>query len=113
MDAGKAYGRFYEHWSRTIRSDSPDCFVITDDYALKEGCGCDRVEFLWNTLLPVELGNGHAVIRGNEGSVSVTIPESCRCELRRLEMFGGTYQNQIALIYPRASGKLEVQIRLL
>ena len=112
VDAGKAYGRYYEHWNRTIQSDSPDCFVVTDDYALKEGCGCDRVEFLWNTMLPVEVQDHCAVILGENGSAAVEIPEGCRCEIRRLEMFQGAYQNQIALIRPEAAGRMETRIRL-
>ncbi|MFQ9800097.1 MAG: hypothetical protein ACLR23_15440 [Clostridia bacterium] len=61
--------------------------LYSDEYELREECGCDRVEFLWNTMLPVERREDCVVICGKNGKAVVHIPENCRCEFRKLQMF--------------------------
>lgn len=104
IDAGKAFPDYYESWTREIQSDSPEELVIFDRYRLKEGCGCTRAEFLWNTVLPVRQEEGAFFIEGERAAVRVEVPEGCRCELRRLEMFGGGVQNQIAFLREGEAG---------
>lgn len=112
IEAGKAYPDYYETWTRTLQSDSPEELVITDHYRLKEGCGCGRAEFLWNTVLPVRQEGDAVLIEGERAAVRVEIPEGCRCELRRLELFGGGAQNQIAFIREGTAGQIRTRALL-
>ena len=112
LNAGAAYRQYYERWTRTIQSRHPNEFIITDDYALKNGCGCDRVEFLWNTMLPLERQGECVMICGKNGKMAVYIPDNCRCEIRRLELYQGEYQNQIALIRMGDSGRITTRAEL-
>ena len=113
LNAGKAYRQYYESWTRTIQSRQPNEFVILDEYELKEECGCDRVEFLWNTMLPVERREDRVIIHGQNGEAVVHIPESCHCELRRLEMFQEKFLNQIVFIRQGDSGIIRTVIELM
>lgn len=106
LEAGKAYPDYYETWTREIRSGSPEELLISDCYRLKEGCGCTGVEFLWNTVLPVRQEETAFVIEGTRASVRVEIPAGCRGELRRLDMFGGGVQNQIAFVREGTDGRI-------
>ena len=109
IEAGKAYPDYYESWTRELQSDSPEELVITDRYRLKEGCGCGRVEFLWNTVLPVRQEGDAVLIEGERAAVRVEVPEGCRCELRRLELFGGGIQNQIAFVREGTAGQIRTR----
>lgn len=113
LNAGKAYLRYYEQWNRKIDSDTPREFVITDTYSLKEGCGCDHVEFLWNTMLPVERQGDCVVITGENATVRIHIPENTTCELRVLEMFQNQHQNQVAFLCKQDAGQIVTRVELL
>lgn len=113
LNAGMAYRQYYERWTRTIQSRQPNEFVILDEYELREECGCDRVEFLWNTMLPVERREDCVVICGKNGKAVVHIPENCRCEFRKLEMFQEKFLNQIVFIRQGNSSIIRTVIELI
>lgn len=112
INAGHAFPEFYRSWKRTIVSDSPDEIRVIDEYALKEETGCNRVEFLWNTTLPVENLGDRVRIQGENGKVELVVPENCCCEIRTLPLFGGEKQSQIAIVQEGLQGILSIQIHL-
>lgn len=112
LESGKAYPDFYKTWNRQIESDTPGSFTVIDTYELKLDCGCDRVEFLWNTMLPVEQKEDSILIRGINGTISIWIPEGCECEIRSYEMHQGDKQNQIAFIRRECSGTIRTTFML-
>lgn len=64
-------------------------------------------------MLPVERREDRVIIHGQNGEAVVHIPESCHCELRRLEMFQEKFLNQIVFIRQGDSGIIRTVIELM
>lgn len=112
MEAGKAFPRHYRYWRRSFYSENPGQLTITDEYSLMADCGCDGVDFLWNTMLPVSATADEVAISGREGTVRIAVPEGSSCEVERLPAFGGAFHNQILFHFSGQSGTIQVNITL-
>jgi hypothetical protein len=109
IDATPGWRGYYKKWVRTWDSPAPDALTIRDEYELAQG---DAVEFYWQTQLPVEKTQSGAVIRGDKGIATLTIPPDCTLRLDRLPLAEGDHHTRIAIRKEATQGMLEVTIKL-
>lgn len=72
MDMTDSFENWYGLWKRSLDSDTPDEFLITDTYRLKKGTG---VVMLLNTWLPVREEEGCVLVEGANSVCRIPIPE--------------------------------------
>ena len=94
MDMTESWESAYASWRRTWISESPKMLIIKDDYDLKIGEG---VEFLWITPLLVLIDDKSIVIKGNNGTCVLTLPENCTARIEELKMPAGVIYNKIII----------------
>jgi len=94
MDMTESWKSAYALWRRTWTSESPGMLIIKDDYDLKIGEG---VQFLWITPLPVQNDDKTIVIKGNNGTCVLTLPENCTTRIEELKMPAGVICNKIII----------------
>ena len=110
MDLAESWPEFYKKWVRTWDAPTPDRLVITDDYELAKG---DGVAFLWQTLLPVAIDAGTAVITGRQASVRITPDPDCSLSVDHLDLIDDGRQNRIIIEREGKKGKLSVGIQFI
>jgi len=109
VNAGSAWTKWYEKWTRRIVSPDPGEFEIIDDYALSDGEG---VCFNWITALPVDITGNKALIKGKKGVVEVVFPAECKVSLEQLPIANGEFLNKITAMRNGKSGKIDVKAYL-
>jgi hypothetical protein len=104
MTAG--WEEYYKYWRREINSENPRYLTIIDNYSLKKGSG---VEFLWQTLLPVELSGNTAVITGKKSKMILT-SNNGPIKLRELKMKDDMIQKCLYISNKAKEGMIKVNV---
>ena len=108
IDVTPGWNEYYKKWQRSWISPSADRLTIRDRYELKKG---DGVEFYWLTELPAIVTGRKVSIEGIKGRVNIRVPSGCRVRLDKLPLPGGKVQNRIAIINPKSSDDMKVDVR--
>jgi hypothetical protein len=80
---------YYESWTRTLDSPTPNELTITDRYKLVQGTG---VEFYWSTPLPAVIEGNFVVLRGKRGTTRIAVPEGCTVRVDSLPLLEDDYK---------------------
>lgn len=109
IDATAGWNGFFEKWVRTWDSPSPERLVIRDDYVVGKG---DGVEFYWQTKLPCEIKDNTVVITGDNGIVTLEIPDDCTVRVETLPLIDDGHHQRITVHKPARQGTLEITATL-
>ncbi len=129
MDLRAGWDGWFERWTRTWDSPTPDVITITDDWAVAQGRGA---VFHWTTRLPMRIDGNRVLIEGRRATAELTFPAGVEAQLdylplqdprrtaveqdrRDIVQFGWAHaetQPRLTLRQPGRSGKLNVTVRL-
>lgn len=109
INPGFAWEKYYKKWTRSINSETPDKFIITDEYELTGGTG---VDFLWMTQLPVTVNGNTIKLEGEKSYAFIKTPSDTTIKIEELPLRTKETMKRIKIHKDGTKGKLVISIEL-
>jgi hypothetical protein len=109
INPSPAWGKYYKKWTRSITSESPNKFIISDEYELVGGTG---VDFLWMTQLPVTVNGNTIKLEGEKSYALIKTPSDTVIKVEDLSLRGKETMKRIKIHKDGTKGKIIIDVEL-